>query len=115
MTQSGSVYAFDGSALNAYDDSGEQQWSVPLALAGAVEITPVGDLLLLLSNRGDLAALQQDGVLCAAGRIYGDGRALLWHSPDDGTSPIDNVLRTALGDQVIGVDWQRFTSACQQP
>ena len=53
------------------------------------------------------------GVLCAAGRIYGDRRALLWVSPDDGSTPADNVLRVAVGDHVIGVDWQRFTSACR--
>jgi hypothetical protein len=108
------VYAFDGSALNAYDSNGVQQWTVPLALAGQVEITPVGTLLMLLSNHGDVVAIQPDGVLCAAGRIYGDGRALLWHSPTDGMIPVDNVLRMAVGDQVIGIDWQRFTNACQR-
>jgi hypothetical protein len=107
------VYAFDGGSLNAYTLAGAQQWTVPLALAGHVEIVPVGELLLMVSNHGDMVALQRDGVLCAAGRIYGDGRSLLWVSPSDGSIPADHVLRLAVGDQVIGIDWERFTEACQ--
>jgi hypothetical protein len=112
LSDTGSVYTFDGSALNVYDTEGIQQWTVPLALSGHVEIAPLDELLLLLSNHGDLAVVQQNGVLCAAGQIYGDSSALLWYSPHAGIAPTDNALRVAVGDQVIGIDWQRFTSAC---
>lgn len=113
LTDSGQIYAFDGSAFNAYTADGAEQWSVPMVMNGKISIQPVGELLLLVSNYGELAAVQPDGVLCAAGRIYGDQRTLLWISPDDGTAPTDNVLRVAVGDQVIGIDWQRFTAACR--
>lgn len=107
------VYAFDGRALNAYDMNGSQQWTVPLALTGQVEIAPVGGLLLLLSSHGDLVAVQPDGVLCAAGRVYGDSRSLLWYSPEEGSVPADNVFRVAVGDQMVGVDWEQFIHVCR--
>ncbi len=113
LTDSGQIYTFDGAAFSAYGTDGAAQWSVPMVMNGQIRILPMEGLLLLVSNYGELAAVQPDGVLCAAGRIYGDRRALLWVSPDDGSTPADNVLRVAVGDHVIGVDWQRFTSACR--
>jgi hypothetical protein len=54
-----------------------------------------------------MAIQKASGGLCNATQIYGDERAREWHSLG-----ADGVLRIAIGDQILGLDWQRFLSGC---
>jgi len=40
-------------------------------------------------------------------QIYGDHRSGAWHSLGN-----DGVLRLAVGDQLLGLDWLRFIGGC---
>jgi len=63
--------------------------------------------LLITSNHGFVIALRENGGVCNALRLYGNDRAGLWREWSD-----DGMLRLAIGNQLLGLDWQRFIGGC---
>ena len=109
-TADGDLYLFDGTMLHAYDANGEPRWHAPLPgdIGGLTQMTEVGDVLLLTSNHGDIVALQKEGGgVCGVTQIYGSDRAGAWRGLGD-----DGVLRVAVSDQVMGLDWRTFLGGC---
>jgi hypothetical protein len=109
-TADGALYLFDGMMLHAYDGNVEPRWQAPLPgdIGGLTQMTDVGDVLLLTSNHGDIVALQKEGGgVCGVTQIYGSDRAGYWHSLGD-----DGILRVAVSDQIMGLDWDVFLGGC---
>lgn len=107
---SGELYLFDGTLLYAYDSNQVLRWEVqlPPGISGAVQLSDYGNVLLLTSSHGTIAALQKEsGGLCGITQIFGDDRARFWHSLGE-----DGVLRVAVSDQIIGFNWARFLGGC---
>lgn len=102
----GRAFTYDGAVLNAYAFNTEQ-WSLPLPMTGKVLMSMFDSTLVVTSAHGQIMAVDDSGVLCGAVRVYGDDRAVLWQSLDE-----TGILRVGVGDQVIGIDWQRFTQPC---
>jgi hypothetical protein len=96
------------STLYSYDASG-QRWAVSLPyMPGMTELTEYDSALLLTGNHGYILAIQPStGAICGQMRIYGSRRARVWH--DFG---VDGILRVAVADQVLGLDWQSFLGGC---
>jgi hypothetical protein len=105
----GDLYLFDGAVLHVYDRVGALAWQVAIpGISGLVELYDYGAALLLLSTHGHIMALQKPGGgICGSAHIYGDDHARLWHHLGD-----DGVLRVAVSDQVIGLDWRRLLGGC---
>jgi hypothetical protein len=105
----GSVYITDGITFHAYDASGTLLWEVtlPQAITGTLFLDAYGAGLLLTSNHGNIMVVRAAGGICGFTRIYGNNFANAWH--DLGT---DNILRVAIGNQIIGLDWERFAGSC---
>lgn len=103
------IAAFDGNSLKMYAAaSGAEAWSLPLVMSGQVAMDLIDNILLLVSNHGQIIAASPDGVLCGVANIYGDNQAFAWQNLGG-----DGVLRVGVGDQVIGLDWQSFTQPCR--
>jgi hypothetical protein len=105
----GTVYLFDGLRLSAYNPDFALAWQSELTdVSGRIELTLHDATLLLTSNHGDILPVRAlDGSLCGRARIYGSDRARLWHSL--GT---DGILRVAVADQIMGLDWETFLGGC---
>ncbi|MDQ7036518.1 MAG: M23 family metallopeptidase [Anaerolineae bacterium] len=100
---------FDGVTLQAYDFNRQAIWrsAVPL-VSGLVELDFVDNLILLTSNAGNIAVITEDGRFCNQIQIWGNDEAHQWH--DLGA---DGVLRVAIADQIIGLNWELFTRPCR--
>jgi hypothetical protein len=115
LATSDQLYLFDGRVLHAYNNTSalaEQalMWQIelPQSVTGMSELTMHEGVLLLTSNDGTIVAVRAiDGGLCGATRIYGDWRARAWHMLG-----ADGVLRVAVADQIIGLDWREFIGGC---
>ncbi len=108
VTDAGRMYLFDGETMHAYSRDGELLWQSAVPdVSGLAELVLYGNVLLLTSNHGDIAALRESGGLCGQTKIFGDDRARLWYELGG-----DGVLRVAVADQIMGLDWRRFTGAC---
>ncbi len=103
------LFLFDGRVLRAYSRDLALLWQVELPpVTGLTTLTDYAAALLLTSNHGHIIALQKTtGNICGSTRIYGDDRARAWHHL--GT---DGVLRVAVADQLLGLDWARFLGGC---
>jgi outer membrane protein assembly factor BamB len=109
MTDDARLYAFDGTTLRAYaPNSTIERWAVPLSVSGGLTLSRFAEILVLTSQHGHLMAINDQGVLCGVARVYGDDRALVWQALGK-----DGVLRVAVGDHVIGLDWASWTAPCQ--
>jgi hypothetical protein len=99
---------FDGGTLHAYWPDLTPRWQADLGgVSGLTEIHQYGERVILTSTHGSIAALNTGGQFCNQVRIHGDDRSRQWH--DLGA---DGVLRVAIGDQLLGLDWAQFTRAC---
>lgn len=109
QTLDGTVYVTDGITFHAYDAQGLLLWEVtlPQRVTGKMSLTSYNGGLLLTSNHGNIMMIRASGGICGFMRIYGNNFANVWH--DLGT---DNILRVAIGDQIIGLDWERFAGSC---
>jgi hypothetical protein len=115
VAQDGTLYLFNADArsststLFAYDANREQRWAVSLPyMPGLTQLTDYESALLLTGSHGYILAIQPStGAICGQMRIYGSRRARVWH--DFG---VDGVLRVAVADQVLGLDWQTFLGGC---
>jgi hypothetical protein len=103
------LFVFDGEDLQAYDQNKQPLWrsAVPL-VEGRVELTQIDDLLLLISNGGNIAVLTDEGQFCNQVRIRGNVEARLWYELGG-----DGILRVAVADQIIGLNWDLFTRPCR--
>ncbi|MAS37120.1 MAG: hypothetical protein CL610_24180 [Anaerolineaceae bacterium] len=104
------LYLYDGSVLHAYDQSRLLKWQVqlPPAIGGLTQLNEYGSVLLLTSNHGNIAALQkQSGGLCGITQIFGSDLAQRWHALGD-----DGMLRVAVSDQILGLNWSTFLGGC---
>jgi hypothetical protein len=114
LTGDGTLYVLSGDAvanistLYAYDANG-QRWAVSLPyMPGLTELADYGSAILLTGNHGHIIAIQpSSGGICGLARIYGSRRANVWHRLGD-----DGILRVAVADQVLGLDWQTFLGGC---
>jgi hypothetical protein len=117
ITQSadGHLYLLSGqeeanvSTLYAYDANHSLLWQTAFPyMAGLTALADYGSALLLTGNHGYIIAIQPStGSICGQMRIYGNRRAQVWH-----TFGVDGILRVAVADQVLGVDWQTFLGGC---
>jgi hypothetical protein len=112
-TADGRLYLLTSEAapmLYAYNADGSSLWQIDLPdVGGAAALTQYGNVLLLTSTFGDIVAVQaENGSLCNRTRIYGDGRASAWQRLGD-----DGVLRVAVADQILGLNWAKFIGACK--
>lgn len=105
----GILYLFDGRTLHAYNRDFESIWQVDLpGVSGSVELNLYASNLLLSSNHGHIIAVRaSDGGLCNRAQIYGSDRAQVWQRLGS-----DNILRVAVSDQIIGLDWPTFLAGC---
>lgn len=96
--------------LYAYDSANTPLWQTDLLdVSGRAELRLHNNVLLLTTQHGHLMAWQADrGALCSRVRLYGDNRSISWHSLGE-----DGLLRFAVGDQIIGLDWKTFLGGCQ--
>ena len=108
-TAEGELYAFDGHVLHAYDAARNLRWQVEIPqVSGMAALDVNADTLLLTTNYGDIIAIQaSSGGLCGRTQIYGSERAHFWHYLGE-----DGVLRVAVSDQILGLDWARFLGGC---
>ena len=106
----GRFYFTDSANLYAYDAAGQLSWQaqLPQTLSGQVGMTHDGDhRLMITSTHGNLIVTRDSGGICGFTQLYGTDLAAMWY--DLG---IDGTLRFAVGDQIIGLDWERFTNSC---
>jgi murein DD-endopeptidase MepM/ murein hydrolase activator NlpD len=111
ISPSGARYVLGGQppAVSAYGGDGLLLWQAPVPdVSGQAMLSLHSDVLLLATSDGYLVALHEsNGALCNATRIYGDARSSVWQSLS-----ADGVLRVAVADQVIGLDWGVFAGEC---
>lgn len=105
----GRLFLFDSHILYAYDSNRALQWQIELSnVTGLTELSIYNGILLLTGNHGDIIAIRAlDGGLCNRTQIYGDDRAKLWYGLGN-----DGILRMAVADQIMGMDWETFLTGC---
>ena len=108
-TADGSLHVFDGRVLHVYDVTRALRWQVEIpGVSGLATLSTYDGVLLLTSSHGDLIAIQQSsGGLCGRARVYGSDRARFWHRLG-----ADGILRVAVSDQILGLDWRQFLGGC---
>jgi murein DD-endopeptidase MepM/ murein hydrolase activator NlpD len=105
----GRLFLFDSRILYAYDSNQTLQWQIELPnVSGLTELSIHNGILFLTGTHGNMIAVRaSDGGLCNQAQIFGDNRAKLWYSLGN-----DGILRMAVADQIIGMDWQTFLTGC---
>lgn len=105
----GRLWLFDGTTLASYEQSGQRVWQVTLAnVRGQVDLISVDAYMLLLSDRGDLIAVDRNGSICGQQRLFGQEAARVWVNLAQ-----DQILRVAIADQIMGLMWSRFVRTCE--
>ncbi|MCA9915759.1 MAG: PQQ-binding-like beta-propeller repeat protein, partial [Anaerolineae bacterium] len=103
------VYAFNQQRLYAYDFNKDLVWDATMPpLTGLVEMQQYDDVLLLTSNHGQIVLASTEGRFCNQTRIYGNDDAQQWHRLGS-----DGIMRFAIADQVLGLNWELFTRPCR--
>lgn len=107
--EDGRIFLTNGTDLYAYSRLGTQVWGadLPQAVSGRVEIYQYDDLVLLLSNHGNIIVAREGGGFCGYTRIYGNDDDRLWHDLGD-----DGILRVIIGQQILGLAWEQFNAGC---
>lgn len=104
----GQIFAYDGVILRAYAPNNDAElWALPLVLSGRTTMSQLESKLLMISTHGQIVVADTSGRLCSALQMYGDDRARVWYQLGQ-----DNVLRIALGDHAVGLDWRALTRPC---
>ncbi len=108
MTGAGDTVLFDGQQVHAFGGNGQLLWRTELTgISGEAALAYYDAGLLLMSSGGDIAVINERGGICKRLRLYSHPSARLWHE----LGP-DGILRIAIADQVIGLDWARLTATC---
>lgn len=103
-----SLYLFNGSSLSAYNPDRTLRWQANTpAINGLTEIAVYDDIVLITSNHGDILLVNNQGGFCNQVRVFGYDAANQWHQL--GT---DNLLRLAVADQILALDWNTFIRPC---
>jgi outer membrane protein assembly factor BamB len=105
----GGSYIFEGGAFTALDATQQvrYQYAVP-NVSGAFRVFWQDGIILLVGQHGYIYAIRAaDGALCGSVRVFGDDRARIWQALGQ-----DGVLRVAVADQIIGLDWQALRGSC---
>lgn len=109
LVTSDTLYLFNGQRLFAYNRDKALLWDAPVPLmTGLVEIHAYEDILLLTSNQGDIVVVNDAGGYCNYGRIFGREGSRQWQDLGD-----DGILRLAIADQVLGINWATFIRNCR--
>ncbi|MBE0690495.1 MAG: PQQ-binding-like beta-propeller repeat protein, partial [Anaerolineae bacterium] len=105
----GRIFVFDNEVFSAYDNARQVLWQVLLpGVTGSAELALYDGVLLLVTAHGHVAAVRAaDGGLCGIMHLYGDDRARTWHRLGE-----DGVLRVAVADQIVGIDWSALNGVC---
>jgi hypothetical protein len=109
VTGDGRIYLTDGEQLHAFSRIGQSAWQarLPQSVTGLASLHHYDNILLLTSSGGDIIAARDTGGICGFTRLYGDDLSGYWHHLGD-----DGVLRVAVNDQLLGLDWRRFAGGC---
>lgn len=110
LTTENNQYIFDGNILMSLALDGTVQWQTTVPnIGGIIEIALHEDIILLTSNLGDIALVSTMlGRFCNQMSLYGTRTAQQWHTLNN-----DGVLRLAIADQIIGLDWARLVQPCR--
>lgn len=108
LTTDDRLYLFNGQRLYAYTRSSALLWEggTP-AISGLIELAQYDDIILITSNNGDILLINQDGGFCNQIRIFGQNSANQWQNLGE-----NNLLRIAIADQIIALDWNTFIRPC---
>lgn len=107
LAEESGLFVFDGTQLVAYSGS-TVLWNVSVpTMTGLVELQRVGEQLLLTSNHGQINLMGASGRLCNFTSVYGTDGAQQWLALGS-----DGVLRVAIADQILGLDWGQFAAGC---
>ncbi len=108
-TLDGRLFLFDGEMLHLYDETNQHVWQVPFVpVTGWTQLAFYDDILLLTSNHGHIVAVRaSNGGLCNNVQVYGSRLANQWQQRGS-----DGILRVAIADQIIGLDWATFVRGC---
>ncbi|MBZ0286884.1 MAG: peptidoglycan DD-metalloendopeptidase family protein, partial [Anaerolineae bacterium] len=95
--------------LYAFNPDGSPIWQVATGeLGGVAHLSQYGNVLLLTTTFGHIQAYQADsGAVCNRAQVYGDSRSREWHNLGD-----DGILRVAVADQILGLNWGKFIGGC---
>jgi len=109
-TETGRLYRFDGEILTAISPDGQTLWETPLETPteGQAALHLYGTLLLITDSAGDIVAFNDGGRLCNRAHIAGEPTSRQWQSLGD-----DGILRWAVADQILGMNWDDFTVLCR--
>ncbi|GAB4513036.1 MAG: hypothetical protein OHK0046_13390 [Anaerolineae bacterium] len=109
ITEDGRTFLLDGENIYAYTRINTLGWqaSLPQPITGQARMAIYDDVVLIASNHGHLVSVKDSGGICGFTRLYGDDRANLWFNLG-----ADGLLRVAVGDQIVGLNWERFTNGC---
>lgn len=103
------LYLYNGERLYAYSRSGTLLWEGGTPrISGIMEVIQYEDILLITSNHGDILLVNQDGGFCNQVRIFGQDNAHQWQNLGE-----DHLLRIAIADQIIALDWDSFVRPCR--
>jgi hypothetical protein len=105
----GRVYVFDDEVASAFDPQLQTLWQVVLpGVSGKGNVRIYDEELLIVTNHGFITALRsRDGAVCGQTRVYGHGQARVWQRLGN-----DGVLRAAVADQILGLNWRVFLGLC---
>lgn len=108
-TEDGRVFLTDGENVYAYNRLRSPDWQaeLPAPVTGQVSLDIYDGVLLITSNNGHMVTLREVGGICGFATAYGYDRAGYWHILRE-----DGTLRFMVGNQIIALDWQRFTGGC---
>jgi murein DD-endopeptidase MepM/ murein hydrolase activator NlpD len=109
ITDDGRIYLMNGTHIYAYSRTGAPAWEarLPLEVTGLASMHHYGSAVLITSSHGQIIAVRDSGGICGFTRLYGDDQTGYWHHLGG-----DGLLRLAVGDQLLGLDWRRFTGGC---
>ena len=105
----GQIYLMDSERFYAYGPAGDLAWEarLPQIISGQTELAQYGGALVITSTHGHIVVLGASGGICGFLQIYGNDRAGVWSNLND-----DGILRVAVGDQIVGLNWARFAASC---
>ena len=102
------LYLFTGQRLYAYARSGNILWEAGTpAISGLMELERYEGITLITSNHGDVMLVNQQGAFCNQVRVFGQDNARLWQELG-----ADNLLRIAIADQILALNWNTFIRPC---